>query len=272
MYRKCQNTVTNLSNTKPNCSFSNWDLHTGYPCSYHIRTGRREGTLLVKIIYWLNVIFHTSPGIIAGTACAMYIRSREVSANKLFEDCKLQRSRSSCGGMRTPYARRRNVLRTNIRKYVSRKERETNDAFQNPFTTGFIKRFTKTKCSSKTKRVFLLQYSRAFRVRLPFVQLGVLRPISVFCEQLDFDGGATVEYPATSRMLIYSLVEWGIQAMVLIRGRISLYSGQIFPEMNITLLGEIVPPQRFYEVDLDESHRAQYLNQTLGSRVKLQCQ
>ena len=77
--------------------------------------------------------------------------------------------------------------------------------------------------------------------------------------------------PPTTILLIYSLVEWGIQAMVLIRGRISLYSGQIFPEMNITLLGEIAW-QRFYEVDLDESHIAQYLNQILGSRVKLQCQ
>ena len=122
------------------------------------------------------------------------------------------------------------VHRTQVDEKFAYKHSEMTH-FKTTFTAGFIKLFIKTICSSQTKRAFLSQYSRAFRVRLPYVQLDVLRPSSVFCEQLDFYGGATAEYPATSRMLIYSFVERGIQAMVLIRGRISLYSGHIFPEI-----------------------------------------
>ena len=141
------------------------------------------------------------------------------------------------------------VHRTQVDEKFAYKHSEMTH-FKTTFATGFIKLFSKTICSSQTKRAFFSQYSRAFRLRLPYmyVQLDVLRPSSVFCEQLDFYGGATAEYPATSRMLIYSFVERGIQAMVLIRGRISLYSSHIFPE----ILHPLCRCKRVYDwADLD---------------------
>ena len=76
--------------------------------------------------------------------------------------------------------------------------------FESTFTTGFIERFSEIKCSSKTMRAFLSQYSLVPSVNIPetrFLRRGLYASLPWFCVQQDFYAYHTQTFALTRPLI-----------------------------------------------------------------------